>query len=276
MLRRFIALLLVLVFFGQAVALAAPLAPKVEAEAAVLMDAATGRLLYAVNPDAIMYPASTTKIMTALIALEKGKPDAVVTVSRRAASCEESSLGLKAGDRLTLRDLLYGMMIVSGNDAAEAVAEHIAGSVPAFADLMNARADKLGLINTHFANPHGLPDPNNHYSSARDLAVITATALQNPEFAKIVATPEYSVPLLNRPPIRVTTTNRFLKTYPGATGVKTGSTQAAGDCLVAAAKRGGVQLIVVLLNDDNGRWEDAPKLMNYGFAVSGAAAGAGR
>ncbi len=265
--RRIAPLVLILVFLWQTVVLAAPPAPKVDAEAAVLMVASTKRILYAINPDAIMYPASTTKIMTALVALERGKPDSVVTVSGSAAGCEGSSLELKAGDRLNLRDLLYGMMLVSGNDAAEAVAEHIAGSVPAFVDLMNARTEKMGLINTHFANPHGLPDPNNHYSSARDLALITAQALQHPDFARIVATREYAVPFKNRAPVRASNTNKFLKTYPGASGVKTGYTQAAGDCLVASARRGGVQLVVVLLNDDE-RWADAAKLLDYGFAIT--------
>jgi D-alanyl-D-alanine carboxypeptidase (penicillin-binding protein 5/6) len=264
--RRFLPLVLTIVFLWQAVALAASPAPKVDAEAALLVVAGTGKILYAINPDAIMYPASTTKIMTALVALERGKLDSVVTVSSQAASCEEASLGLRAGDRLTLRDLLYGMMLASGNDAAEAVAEHIAGSVPDFVELMNDRATKMGLVNTHFANPHGLPDPNNHYSSARDLVAITALALQNPEFAKMAATRDYAVPLKNRAPIKASTTNKFLRTYPGASGVKTGYTQAAGDCLVAAAKRGNVQLIAVLLNDDE-RWGDAAKLMDYGFSV---------
>lgn len=275
MLRRLIPLFLILLVLGQAVASAATPPPKVEAEAVVLMDVGTRRLLYAVNPDAIMYPASTTKIMTALVALEKGKLDDVVTVSRRASGVEGSSLELRAGDRLTLRDLIQGMMLVSGNDAAEAVAEHIAGSVPAFVDLMNARADKMGLTNTHFSNPHGLPDPNNHFSSARDLAIITIQALQNPEFARMVAVRECAVPIRNRAALQVSTTNRFLKNYPGAMGVKTGSTQAAGDCLVAAAKRGGVQLIAVLLNDDE-RWDDAAHLMDYGFSVAGAAGAKGR
>ncbi len=271
--RRLIPLILILVFLCQTVALAAPPPPKVDAEAAVLMVAGTRRILYAINPDAIMYPASTTKIMTALVALERGKPDSVVTVSSRAAGCEGSSLELRAGDRLNFRDLLYGMMLVSGNDASEAVAEHIAGSVPAFVEMMNSRTQQMGLINTHFANPHGLPDPNNHYSSAKDLALITAQALQNPEFARIVATRDYAVPFKNRGSVSVSNTNKFLRSYPGASGVKTGYTQAAGDCLVASARRGGVQLIVVLLNDDE-RWGDAAKLLDYGFAA--IAAGAGR
>ncbi len=273
--RRLIAAVIILVLAFQAVALAAPRAPKVEAEAAVLMVAGTQRILYAINPDAIMYPASTTKIMTALTALEKGKPDSVVTVGGSAAACDGSSLELRAGDRLRLRDLLYGMMLVSGNDAAEAVAEHIAGSVPAFVALMNAKARQLGATNTHFSNPHGLPDPSNHYTTANDLARIAAQAMQNPEFRKIVATGDFSVPLLNRPPLQVSNTNKLLKSYPDANGIKTGYTEAAGDCLVAAANRGGVQLVVVLLNDDE-RWADAANLLDYGFAVAGTSTGASR
>jgi D-alanyl-D-alanine carboxypeptidase (penicillin-binding protein 5/6) len=273
--RRLIPLVLLLVAVFQAVVLSAPRAPKVEAEAAVLMIAGTQRILYAINPDAIMYPASTTKIITALTALEKGKADSVVTISGSAAVCDGSSLELQPGDRLRLRDLLYGMMLVSGNDAAEAVAEHIAGSVPAFVALMNAKARQLGAASTHFSNPHGLPDPTNHYTTAKDLAVITSQALQNPEFRKIVATRDFSVPLLNRPPLQISNTNKLLKSYPGANGVKTGYTEAAGDCLVAAATRGSVQLVVVLLNDDE-RWTDAANLLDYGFAVAGTSTGAVR
>ncbi len=273
--RRLIPIILILVLAFQAVALAAPRAPKVEAEAAVLMVAGTQRILYAINPDAIMYPASTTKIITALTALEKGKAESVVTISGSAAVCDGSSLELKPGDRLRLRDLLYGMMLVSGNDAAEAVAEHIAGSVPAFVALMNAKAQQLGAANTHFSNPHGLPDPANHYTTAKDLAVITSQALQNPEFRKIVATRDYAVPLLNRPPLQISNTNKLLKSYPGADGVKTGYTEAAGDCLVASARRGSVTLVVVLLNDDE-RWTDASNLLDYGFAVAGTSTGAVR
>ncbi|MDR3564979.1 MAG: D-alanyl-D-alanine carboxypeptidase [Negativicutes bacterium] len=270
MIRRTISLLILAVFLLQAVAIAAPqpqiagAPPQIGAEAAVLMVAKTRRVLFAKNQSGIMYPASTTKMMTLLVALEKGNLDSVVKVSSRSAACEESSLGLKPGDQITLRELLFGMMVVSGNDAAEAVAEHIAGSVPDFVNMMNARATQMGLANTHFSNPHGLPDPINHYSTAYDLAQIAATGMQNPLFAKIVSIPEYIVHFLNRPPLRVTTTNKFLKMYPGANGIKTGYTEAAGDCLVAGAKRRDVQLIAVFLNDDD-RWTDAPKLLDYGF-----------
>ncbi|MDR3590037.1 MAG: D-alanyl-D-alanine carboxypeptidase [Negativicutes bacterium] len=279
MFRRTLSLLVLAVFLLQAVAIAAPpkvLAPPltvgpppaIGAEAAVVMVANTRRVLFGQNPNSIMYPASTTKMMTLLLALERGNLDSVVTVSSHAAACEESSLGLRPGDQITLRELLFGMMIVSGNDAAEAVAEHIAGSVPAFVKLMNDRVDKLGLKNTHFSNPHGLPDPTNHYSTAYDLAQIAATGMQNPMFAKIVSTADYTVRFINRGPMQVSTTNKLLRSYPGANGIKTGYTEAAGDCLVAGAKRQDIQLIAVVLNDDD-RWTDVPKLLDYGFQRSG-------
>ena len=235
-------------------ALAAPVAqaaPQVEAEAAVVMVAGTNQVLYEKNASAIMYPASTTKIMTLITALEKGDPAGIVTVSPRAAAVDGSSLDLRPGDKLTLRNNLTGMMLVSGNDAATAIAEHVAGSVPAFVALMNAKAAKLGATNTHFTNPHGLPDPINHYTTAYDLALISAYAMQNPNIVKIVSAREADISFLNRKAVHVTNTNKLLKTYPGINGLKTGYTREAGDCLVAGAKRNGVQLIAVVLNDDN-------------------------
>lgn len=245
-------------------------APSVEAEAAVLMNVSDKKVLFSQNPDGIMYPASTTKIMTLITALENGKLDSVVTVSAKAASCDGSSLDLTAGDKLTLKEALYGMMLVSGNDAAEAVAEHVGGSIPAFVKLMNKKAEQLGAVNTSFSNPHGLPDPYNHYTTAYDLALITAYGFKNPLFANIVSTKAYDVHFISpRHITHAVTTNKFLRSnYKGANGVKTGYTDAAGDCLVAGAKRGNVQLIVVLLNDDS-RWEDAVTLLDYGFKQLG-------
>lgn len=266
MTKRCFFMLVLLLLCWQALAAAAPMPPQIGAEAAVVMDAKTQQILYARQPTKIMYPASTTKMATLLTALERGNLDSIVTVSQNAASTEESDLGLYAGDKLTLRDLLTGMMLVSGNDAAVAVAEHIAGSVPAFADMMNERVEKIGMVNTHFSNPHGLPDPYNHYSTAVDLAKIAAVGMQNPEFAKIVAMPSYTVHFLNRAPLPVKNIDKFLRIYPGANGIKTGYTDAAGDCLVAGAKRNGTELIVVLLNDDD-RWDDAIHLMDYGFRL---------
>ena len=228
------------------------------------MVAGTNQVLYEKNASAIMYPASTTKIMTLITALEKGDPASIVTISPRAAAVDGSSLDLRPGDKLTLRSNLTGMMLVSGNDAATAIAEHVAGSVPAFVALMNEKAAKLGAANTHFTNPHGLPDPINHYTTAYDLALISAYAMQNPDIVKIVSAREADISFLNRKAVHVTNTNKLLKTYPGINGLKTGYTREAGDCLVAGAKRNGVQLIAVVLNDDN-RWTDAAALLDYGF-----------
>ena len=260
-------ILCALAVFAAHTALAAPVAqtaPQVGAEAAVVMVAGTNQVLFEKNASAIMYPASTTKIMTLITALEKGDLASIVTVSPRAAAVDGSSLDLRPGDKLTVRNMVTGLMLVSGNDAATAIAEHVAGSVPAFVALMNAKAAKLGAINTHFTNPHGLPDPINHYTTAYDLALISAYAMNNPDIVKIVSTREADIPFLNRKEVHVTNTNKLLKTYPGINGLKTGYTREAGDCLVAGARRNSVQLITVVLNDDN-RWTDAAALLDYGF-----------
>lgn len=266
MVRRVaIVLMTILVTWGNVVC-AAP--PQVEAEAAVLMVLGDNPVvLYGKNATRRMYPASTTKIITLITALEKGNLAGTVTASPRAAACEGSSLELKAGDRLRLQEALYGMMIASGNDVAEAVAEMVAGSVPDFVAMMNEQAKRIGATGTHFTNPHGLPD-GEHFTTAHDLALLTAYGMNNPLFADIVATREYDVQFLNRKKTHVVNTNKLLRSYAYANGVKTGFTNAAGDCLVAAAKRGKVQLIAVILNDDN-RWEDAAKLFDYGFAQLG-------
>lgn len=266
MARRISMLVCIALLICGNVVFAAP--PQVLAESAVLMVLGDENLmLYGKNPTRRMYPASTTKITTFITALEKGKLDSTVVASRRAAATEGSSLDLRAGDKLTLQEALYGMMLVSGNDAAEAVAESVAGSVPGFVSMMNDEAKKIGVIDTNFTNPHGLPDVK-HYTTAYDLAMITAYGMKNPLFAEVVSTRQYDVHFLNRKVRHVTNTNKLLGTYAGVNGVKTGSTNAAGDCLVAAAKRGNVQLLVVILNDDE-RWEDAAKLFDYGFAQLG-------
>lgn len=262
--RRVVTLLLIITVLWINIAAAAALPPQVDAKAAILMVADTKQVLFGKRPNDMMYPASTTKLMTLLTTLEHANLNSIVTVSSTAASCEGSSLELKAGDKLKLRDALYGMMLVSGNDAAEAIAENVAGSIPNFVKIMNHSAEKIGALHTHFTNPHGLPDPLNHFTTAYDLALITASGMKNPEFAKVVATREYKVRFLNRNAMRVTNTNKLLNTYPGANGGKTGYTEAAGECLVAAAKRDGVQLIVVVLNSEY-RWDDAAKLLDYGF-----------
>lgn len=266
MVRRILVCLLLLLFTFGNIVLAAP--PQVDAEAAVLMVLGGDNVvLYGKNSTRRMYPASTTKITTLITALENGNLASVVEASQRAVTTEGSSLDLRAGDKLTLREALNGMMLVSGNDAAEAVAETVAGSVPDFVAMMNEEARKIGATSTHFANPHGLPDVE-HYTTAYDLAMIAAYGMKNPLFAEIVAKRENDVHFINRKAKHVVNTNKLLGTYAGTIGIKTGSTNAAGDCLVAAAQRGNVQLVAVILNDDN-RWEDAAKLFDYGFAQLG-------
>jgi D-alanyl-D-alanine carboxypeptidase (penicillin-binding protein 5/6) len=246
---------------------AASALPAVSAEAAILMVANSKEVLYEKNAHGYMYPASTTKIMTLLVALEHGNPKSIVTVDPSIVGTEGSSLELEAGDKLTLHDLLAGMMAVSGNDAAEETAEYIGGSREGFIAMMNETAQRIGAVNTHFSNPHGLPDPVGHYTTAYDLGLITATAFQRPDFIQYISKPKVGIKFLNTGKWRtVNSTNKFLKRYVGANGVKTGFTNDAGDCLVASAKRNGVQLIAVLLNDDY-RWEDAQKLLDYGFEL---------
>lgn len=243
------------------------LPPPIEAQAAIVMEANSQMVLYEKEAERQMFPASTTKIMTFLLAQKLGSPESVVTVSSRAALCEGSSLEVTKGDRIKLRDLTYGLMLVSGNDAAEAVAEHIGGSIPGFVQYMNSEAAAIGAKHTHFVNPHGLPDPN-HYTTAYDLALITARALRTPEFSLVSGTKKATVAFLDGGTRSLVNTNKLLGNYRGINGGKTGYTRAAGDCLVATAKRAGVQLIVVILNSDE-RWDDAKALLDFGFALKG-------
>lgn len=263
--RKYLMVWLILLQIGGGMAAAAP-APAVTAEAACLLIAGSRKVLYDKNADKMMYPASTTKIATLVTALEKGgKLEGVVEVPPAAVGCEGSSLDLHAGEKLTLEELLYGMMLVSGNDAAEVVARYVGGQRERFIDMMNETAQRAGAERTHFSNPHGLPDPYNHFSTARDLALITAWGYKNPSFGQIVSAPRHTLQIFNQEPRGIVNTNRLLSRYPGANGVKTGYTEAAGECLVAAARRGGVQLIVVVLNSDR-RWEEAAALLDYGFS----------
>lgn len=230
------------------------------------MDVASGRVLYAKNAHQKRAPASLTKVMTALVALEQGGLNAVVTVSDRAARAGGSSLWLEPGESLTLRDLVYGLLLRSGNDAAEAIAEHVAGTVDDFVLLMNRRAAALGALDTHFRNPHGLPDLG-HLTTAADLAVIARAAMLRPDFREIVATRQRVIPWEGRPWDRMLSNeNRFLSLYPGADGVKTGWTREAGRCLIASASRDGWRLVAVLL-DATQMWSDACELLDWGFGA---------
>lgn len=234
-------------------------APSDSAKSAILMDADTGRILYAKNSDCKSLIASTTKIMTAIVVLEHCQLDEVYEIPPQATNIEGSSIYLQAGERLTIRDLLYGMMLQSGNDAAVALALACSDSVAEFVDLMNLKAQQLGLHRTHFENPNGL-DGEAHYSTAADLARLTQYALKNSDFEDIVSTK--SVRIGER---SLTNHNKLLWSVDGAIGVKTGYTKAAGRILVSAAERNGRRLIAVTISDGND-WQDHKALYDYGFA----------
>lgn len=240
--------------------------PDVSAKAAILTEITTGKILYAKNIDEKLPMASTTKIMTGIAAIEEAENiiDEVTEISDVAAGVEGSSMYLEAGEKMSLRELLYGLMLPSGNDAAVAVAEVVCGSEEKFVELMNRKASEMGLESTHFTNPNGLP-AENHYSTARDMAKMTEKAMKNPTFAEIVKTAAYKIAGEGKAYPRVLTNhNKLLKTYDGCIGVKTGFTKAAGRCLVSSAEREGMTLICVTLNapDD---WRDHTELLNFGF-----------
>ena len=221
---------------------------RVGASAAVVMEAQTGTVLFAQDADLRLPMASTTKIMTALLALEQEGTDVEFVVDSQAIRVEGSSMGLQEGDTVTLGALAGGMLTASGNDAANAAAVRISGSLEAFAEAMNARAAEIGMENTHFVTPSGLDDPE-HYSTARDMALLAREALKNPEFARMCASPRLTLCYGNPPYNRTLSNhNRLLTLYPDTIGVKTGFTKKSGRCLVSAARRDGVTLIVVTLN----------------------------
>lgn len=224
------------------------------------------KILYEKNAHEQLPIASTTKIMTALLTLEAAaRDDRTVEITPEMVRVEGSSMGLQAGDRLTLTGLAEGMLSVSGNDAANSAAIAVGGSLSGFANLMNQKAKELGLNDTHYVTPSGLDDKE-HYSSASDLAVLAAAALDNPDFARIVAQKKVQVSFSD--PERTVTYsnhNKLLSMYEGCVGVKTGFTKKAGRCLVSAAERNGVRLITVTLSDPND-WEDHERLMDYGFS----------
>lgn len=245
-------------------AMAASNVPEISASAAAIMEVESGRVLYQKNMHERRPMASTTKIMTAITAIECGNLSDVVEVGPNASGVEGSSIWLDVGERLTLEDLLYGLMLRSGNDAAVAIAEHVGGSVEKFVDMMNKKAYTIGARDTHFANPHGLPD-DDHYTTAYDLALIAAYAMKNPVFKQIVSTKYKKIPWQGHEWDRVLqNSNKLLWQYEGANGVKTGYTRKAGRCLVSAAYRNGMQLVAVVLNDGP-MWEDSMALLNYGF-----------
>ena len=239
---------------------------SVSAKSAILINADTLEILYAKEPYEKRGIASTTKILTSLIALEYAEPQKEVVASKEAVTIEGTALGLKAGDKITLKSLVYGMLLESGNDAANVVAYAISGSITEFSRVMNSYAKNIGMYDSNFVNPSGLTHKN-HYSTAYDMALLTSVAIKNPVFKKICST-ESAVISFGTPEIsrRLSNHNRLLTEYDGVFGVKTGYTKASGRCLVTACEKNGVTLIAVTLNayDD---WFDHKKLYDYGFSL---------
>ena len=256
-------LLMVGVLFCSAPAVSAE-QPSVCASSAVLMEAQTGRVLFAKNAEERHSMASTTKIMTALIAVQSERLDDVVEITQEMIEVEGSSIYLKAGEKLTLRALVTGLLLESGNDAANAIAITLAGSKEEFANKMNEVAKSLGMKNTHFVTPSGLDDEE-HYTTAYDMALLGCAAMRCPDFATIASQKTMTIDFVE-PQVRRTfyNHNRLLLEMEGCNGVKTGFTKKSGRCLVSSCERDGVLLVAVTLKDPDD-WNDHKKMMNYGF-----------
>ncbi len=269
--RRFIIILIVILVFPFNV-MADTKEPKVYAQGAVLMEYETGRVLWQKNMNEKLPMASTTKIMTAIIALESGKLEDITEASSNAAITPKVRMGVAKGEKHRLYDLLYPLMLMSANDAAVVIAEHLGGSVEGFANIMNKKAKEIGAVNTEFVTPNGL-DKDEHHSTAYDMALITRYALKNDEFVKIINTQSISIPIKNNDEksYEFYNKNRLLKEYNGAIGVKTGFTGKAGNCFVGAAKRDDMELISVVLASGWGnagkerKWSDTKAILDYGF-----------
>ena len=249
-------------------------APTIEAEGAVLIDGATGQVLFGKNQDTQFYPASITKVMTALLVLERCNLNDVVTFSSSATTNLESgavSLGISEGDQLTVEQCLYGLLLKSANEIGNGLAEHVAGSVSGFADLMNKKARELGCKNTNFKNPHGLNDTE-HKTTPYDMALILREALKNENFRKIDTATSYSFPAVKKAPAKTITMGHKMmyptdsRYYRGIIGGKTGYTSKAGNTLVTGAERNGVQLIAVVMKAKGSHYTDTIAMLDYGFA----------
>ena len=239
--------------------------PTINARHAIVIERNSKSILYGKKETEQCKMASTTKIMTAIVTIENSNLKDTITVSKKAAGTGGSRLGLSTNDKITVENLLYGLMMCSGNDAAVALAEHLGGSIEGFADLMNNKANELGLFSTHFVTPHGL-DNDDHYTTAYDLAILTNYALSNKIFAKIVRTKTFTITINNRTK-SLRNTNELLGNLDGIYGVKTGFTNGANRCLVTSCKRGNLDIICVVLGCDTkkDRTRDSVKLINYIF-----------
>lgn len=267
MYKIFTAIIISLLIFNLPVQ-AAEKTLELTADSAILVEATTGRVIYEKNADEVRPPASMTKMMTCILGLENLFPEEKIRVSQKAAYTEDSELELQENDALLASELLRGMMLVSDNGGAVAIAEAVSGNVQNFSLLMNEKAKEIGCTHTNFENPNGLPSEN-HYSTARDMAKISMYCLQNWDFRDIVATQRETIHWATPSNVtkRVENTNKLLGTYKGMTGLKTGWTYAAGGCLAASAKRGDIELIAIIMHapDTVTRFSDAETLLDYGF-----------
>ena len=265
MIRRLMAFFLMVILFIANIPQKVDASIGVSAASAVLIEQKSGRVLYEKEAHTKRRIASITKIMTAILAIESGKMNKTVTVSEKATRTEGSSVYLKPGQKIKLEDLVYGLMLRSGNDTAVAIAEYVGGSVDGFAYLMNQKAKEIGMVNTHFANPHGLDDHENHYSTAYDMALLTRYAMQNETYQKISGTKVHRAPNPNEDwDYKWNNKNRLLTKYKYCTGGKTGFTKRAKRTLVTTATKGDMDLIAVTLNapDD---WNDHISMYESGF-----------
>jgi len=241
--------------------------PKTSAASVIVVDANTGKILYEKNPDQVRPPASTQKLLTALIVAESGFLDRPVTVQPIDTMADPVKLNIKAGDTYQRIDLLRALLVKSPNDVARCLARDNAGSVEAFAGVMNRRAQELGAVHSHFVNPNGLPVPG-QYSSARDLALIARAAYANPTIRSIVCLPQLVFRYANGRTRELENTNKLLRRLPYCNGMKTGYTDAAGKCLIASGTRPGKDVIVVVLGDSSSRvWRDASALLSWGLVM---------
>ncbi|MDR1771084.1 MAG: serine hydrolase [Hungatella sp.] len=252
--------------------------PEIQSEGAVLMDASTGTLLYSKNGETRYYPASITKLMTALLVAEKSNLSEIVTFSKAATTNLESgavTLGLTEGDKLTVEQSLYGLMLKSANEVANGLAEHVSGSVSAFSALMNARAKELGCTGTNFVNPNGL-NSSSHYTTPHDMALIARAAYQNETVRKVSSTLTFQIPATKKASARTVTMGHKMinpgdsRYYPGVIGGKTGYTSLAGNTLVTCVEKNGVRLIAVIMKSKSTHYEDTKSLLDYGFALKAA------
>lgn len=261
------ALIMSVVLTMNSIALAAG-EPRLLAESAILVEASTGRIIYEKNPDAPHEPASMTKMLTCILALEKLDPLEEIVMGQAAVTTEDNTLDWATGDSVSARDMITAVMLVSENGGAVALSQAVAGGETQFANMMNDKAKAIGCKRSHFANPNGLPNPN-HYSTAADMARIAVYCMKNPAFREIVGTRRTSIRWIypKEKWAELNNTNELLGKYKGANGLKTGWTQAAGGCLAASAKRGELELIAIVMRstDHDTRFDDATALLNYGF-----------